>query len=121
MSALDEIRAERVRKLKLLEEKGINPYPNRARRTHEIREILSGFETLEKGGENVVVDGRIRAIRTHGGSSFVDIEDGTGKLQLFLKKDEIGEEAFSLFESVVDNGDFVEASGTPVRTRSGRV
>lgn len=120
MSALDEIRAERLRKLRLLEEKGVNPYPNRARRTHEIAQVLSDFESLEKNKAHVVADGRIRAIRTHGGSSFVDIEDGTGKIQLFLKKDEIGEEAFDLFQSAADNGDFVEAAGSLVRTKSGQ-
>jgi lysyl-tRNA synthetase class 2 len=120
MSALDEIRAERMRKLKLLEEKGVNPYPNRTRRTHEIGNLLADFEVLEKKDEHVVVDGRIRAIRTHGGSSFVDIEDGTGRMQLFLKKDEVGEEAFELFQDAVDNGDFVEATGTLIRTRSGQ-
>lgn len=120
MSALDEIRAERMRKLRLLEEKGVNPYPNRARRTHEIAQVLSDFESLEKNGAHIVADGRIRAIRTHGGSSFVDIEDGTGKIQLFLKKDEIGEEAFDLFQSAVDNGDFIEAAGSLVRTKSGQ-
>ncbi|HEY0948034.1 MAG TPA: lysine--tRNA ligase [Candidatus Paceibacterota bacterium] len=120
MSALDEIRAERMRKLRLLEERGMNPYPNRARRTHEIAQILADFESFESNGAHIVADGRIRAIRTHGGSSFVDIEDGTGKIQLFLKKDEIGEEAFDLFQSAVDNGDFVEAAGSLVRTKSGQ-
>ena len=120
MSALEEIRAERLRKLRLLEEKGMNPYPNRARRTHEIAQVLSDFESLESNGAHIVADGRIRAIRTHGGSSFVDIEDGTGKIQLFLKKDEIGEEAFDLFQGAVDNGDFIEAAGSLVRTKSGQ-
>lgn len=120
MSALDEIRAERMRKLKLLEEKGINPYPNRVRRTHEIGQVLGGFNVLETEAPHLVIDGRVRSIRTHGGSSFVDIEDGTGRMQLFLKKDEIGAEAFALFADTVDTGDFVEAAGTPLRTKSGQ-
>lgn len=120
MSALDEIRAERLRKLKLLEEKGINPFPNNTRRTHEIGQVLGGFNVLEGEGTNVVVGGRLRAIRTHGGSSFVDIEDGTGRMQLFLKKDEVGEEAFALFQDAIDTGDFIEATGTPMRTKSGQ-
>lgn len=120
MSALDEIRAERLRKLALLEAKGINPFPNTSRRTHEIGQVLGGFLVLEEEGGNLVVAGRIRAIRTHGGSSFIDIEDGTGRMQLFLKKDEIGAEAFDLFIDTVDIGDFVEAAGTPMRTKSGQ-
>ena len=120
MSALDEIRAERLRKLALLEEKGIDPFPNTTRRTHEIGQVLGGFLVLEEEGSNLVVAGRTRAIRTHGGSSFIDIEDGTGRMQLFLKKDEIGAEAFDLFIDTVDIGDFVEAAGTPMRTKSGQ-
>ncbi len=120
MSALDEIRAERLRKLKLLEEKGITPYPNRTKRTHEIGQVLGGFNVLETEGGNLMVAGRVRAIRTHGGSSFVDIEDGTGRIQLFLKKDEIGAEPFALFQDTVDTGDFIEVTGTPMRTKSGQ-
>lgn len=120
MSALDEIRAERLRKLALLEEKGINPYPNRTNRTHEIGQVLGGFLVLETEGGSLVVNGRVRAMRTHGGSSFVDIEDGTGRMQLFLKKDEIGAEMFELFIDTVDTGDFIEAAGTPMRTKSGQ-
>lgn len=120
MSALDEIRAERLRKLALLEEKGINPYPNRTNRTHEIGQVLGGFSVLEAEGGSLVVNGRVRAMRTHGGSSFIDIEDGTGRMQLFLKKDEIGAEMFELFIDTVDTGDFIEAAGTPMRTKSGQ-
>ncbi|MBU2103586.1 lysine--tRNA ligase [Patescibacteria group bacterium] len=120
MSALDEIRAERLRKLALLEEKGINPYPNRSSRTHEIGAVLGEFEALSTEASVVIVDGRIRAIRKHGGSAFLDIEDGTGRMQVFLKKDEIGEELFTLFEDVVDTGDFIEVSGTVFRTKHGQ-
>lgn len=120
MSALDEIRAERLKKLALLEEKGMNPYPNATGRTHEIGQVLGSFGVLEEEGDTLVLAGRIRALRTHGGSSFVDIEDGTGRMQLFLKKDEIGEDAFQFFLDAVDTGDFVEAAGTPMRTKSGQ-
>lgn len=120
MSALDEIRAERLRKLALLEEKGINPYPNRSARTHEIGSVLQDFETLSAEESAVIVNGRIRAIRKHGGSAFLDIEDGTGRVQVFFKKDEIGEELFSLFEETVDTGDFLEVSGTVFRTKHGQ-
>ncbi len=120
MSALDEIRAERLRKLSLLEQKGINPYPNRSSRTHEISSVLTEFENLTADLSVVIVNGRIRAIRKHGGSAFLDIEDGTGRIQIFLKKDEIGEESFSLFEEVVDTGDFIEVSGSAFRTKHGQ-
>ncbi len=120
MSALDEIRAERLRKLHLLEEKGMNPYPNRSARTHEISQVLEEFESLSESASVLTINGRIRAIRKHGGSAFLDIEDGTGRIQLFIKKDEVGEELFSLFEEAVDMGDFIEASGVAFRTKHGQ-
>jgi len=119
MSALNEIRAERLRKLRLLEERGMRPYPNRSARTHEIGQVLADFDGLESSGSALTIDGRVRAIRTHGGSAFLDIEDGTGRIQAFLKKDELGEEAFSLFQDAVDIGDFVEVAGRAMRTKRG--
>lgn len=120
MAALDEIRAERLRKLKLLEERGINPYPNKSNRTSEISGVLADFDTHEQKGTVFTIDGRIRAARKHGGSAFLDIEDGSGRMQVFLKKDELGEEAFTLFEEVVDTGDFIEVTGTAFRTKHGQ-
>lgn len=120
MAALDEIRAERLRKLKLLEERGINPFPNRSNRTETIGSVLKGFEALEEKGTVVTIDGRVRALRKHGGSAFLDIEDGSGRMQAFFKKDEIGEDAFTLFEDVLDMGDFIEVTGTAMRTKHGQ-
>lgn len=120
MAALDEIRAERLRKLKLLEERGINPFPNRSTRTETISSVLSGFEAHEKEATVLTVGGRVRALRKHGGSAFLDIEDGSGRMQVFLKKDEIGEDAFTLFEEVLDMGDFIEVTGTAMRTKHGQ-
>lgn len=120
MSALDEIRAERMRKLALLEEKGIDPYPNRSTRTHEIAVALKEFEAISADGSIITVSGRIRATRKHGGSAFIDLEDGSGRMQAFLKKDELGAEAFALFEDTVDTGDFIEVQGTLFRTKHGQ-
>lgn len=120
MAALEEIRAERLKKLEYLKEQGIDPYPARSNRTHEITEVLGNFEYLESSSEVVTVAGRIRAIRHHGGSAFLDLDDGTARMQAYLKKDLIGETAFDLFEKVVDTGDIVEVSGEAFRTKHGQ-
>lgn len=104
----------------LLEEAGSNPFPNRTKRTHEIGQVLGGFNVLEGEGARLTVAGRVRAMRTHGGSSFVDIEDGTGRIQLFFKKDELEEGIFQQFIDTIDTGDFIQAAGTPMRTKSGQ-
>lgn len=120
MSALDEIRAERLKKLELLKEKGMDPYPARTTRTHEIKDVLANFETLSDASEVFSVAGRIRAARHHGGSAFFDIEDGTGRIQAYLKRDLVGEEVFDLFEAAVDLGDIVEVKGEAFLTKHGQ-
>lgn len=120
MSALDEIRAERLKKLSTLTEKGINPYPATSARTHAVAEVLRSFESLVASGEEVVIAGRVMVIRGQGAILFCDIQDGTGKFQVVLKEDEIDAEIFSLFKDVVDAGDFVEIKGTVFVTQKGQ-
>ncbi len=110
-----EVRKE---KLSRLQSQEINPYPSRVTRTHTIKEFFDAFSSLEKG--KVVVVGRIRALRTHGGSVFVDIHDGTGKVQVYIKQDEIGDTEYSFFSEYVDIGDFVEVEGTAFTTHKGQ-
>ncbi len=115
---LDEIRNERIRKSELLREKGIDPYPSKTHRTHALSDVLKKFSTLEEGKKKVVVAGRVLAKREHGGSVFVDIHDGTEKLQVYFKLDSLGD-AFSLFMETVDIGDVVEAEGKLFKTKKG--
>jgi len=115
--SLENIRAERVKKLEILKAHGINPYPANLERTTTIGDLRSDFELAMKS--EVTVAGRIMAIREHGGSAFIDIADGTGKIQGYLKTDELGDDAFKLFMDAVDIGDFVEISGMPTLTKRG--
>mgnify|MGYP006210403379 CR=1 FL=1 len=118
MTSIDELRAERLRKLELLKEKGIDPYPADSKRTHTIGGVLSSFEELEKKGAEVTVNGRVMSVRTHGALTFVDLFDGTrstssfdsaqdksgqvAKMQVLLKEDEVGEEMYSLLADALD-------------------
>lgn len=114
--ALEEIRNERVKKLEKLRESGIDPYPARTRRTHLIAEILNKFVAFEKTGKPVVAAGRIMAKREHGGSMFLDVRDESGKIQIYFKKDVLGEQ-YDLGIDTIDIGDFIEIEGRLFKTK----
>ncbi len=116
--ALEDIRNERLKKLALLKERGISAYPATSQRSTTIKDLLSRFDDAE-GKEKVTVAGRVVSLREHGGSIFFDIFDGTGKIQGYVKEDELPKDVFSLFVDVVDVGDFIDLSGTPMRTKRG--
>lgn len=117
--ALEDIRNERLKKLEHLQELGIDPFPSRTVRTHGSQEFLDAHEVLEESHETVVLAGRVMSIRTHGGSIFLDIFDGSTRVQGYLQKDSVGEEVFALFVEVVDVGDSVELTGTAFTTKRG--
>ena len=110
MASIEELREERIRKLTLLNERGVNPYPTESHINKTIHEVLENFDELALS-DVVTVGGRILALREHGGSVFVDIFDGTGKLQVYMKKDELGDDSFDLFMDAIDIGDFIETEG----------
>jgi lysyl-tRNA synthetase class 2 len=99
-----------------LRELGVEPYPLRSERSHTAREVVEGFEGLE--GSRVTIAGRLMAIRGHGKAGFGDLVDGTGKMQIYVRKDDAGEELFAIWK-LLDVGDIVGATGEVFRTRSG--
>ena len=119
MKNLDKIRKVRIKKLKNLKRAGINPYPAKVFRTHINQDVLDNFSKLLKRGNKIILVGRVRSIREHGGSSFVDIEDDSTQIQIYLKQDEVGEKNYKLFLENIDIGDFVELSGTLFKTKKG--
>ena len=120
LSDLEKIRLEKMNKLR---EMGIEPYPTRANRTHTTRDAIQAFEQAEPAGEPVraTLAGRIRSVRLMGKITFVHIEDGSGRVQLFLRVNELGEQHMALFSDFFDLGDFIEAEGVMFRTRTGEV
>jgi len=112
---------QRHLKLERLQEAGIDPYPARARRTHTAAQAVEAVEGAGGDGPvvEVVVVGRLVGIRVMGKSSFAHIEDGSGRVQLYLRSDLLGEEAYDMFRHNLDLGDFVEAAGTMFVTRTG--
>jgi len=115
----------RLQKLERLRQHGIEPYPTRAERTHTSRMAIQLFEQAESTEAQepltVTLAGRLRSMRTMGKITFAHIEDGDGRIQLFLRANELGEENLSLFNHEFDLGDFVQASGEVFRTRTGEV
>jgi len=121
-SELERIRVEKIERLRAND---IEPYPTRANPTHRISEAVEAFEAAEKdeNPENVhvTVAGRLRSMRQMGKLIFAHVEDGSGRVQLFLRVNELGDQALERFRSDYDLGDFVEVSGNMMRTRSGEV
>jgi len=124
MATLKELRDERLRKLADLKELGVNPYPAESRRTHYLADIREQFEALENNDVSVV--GRIIGIRKFGSIAFVVIKDQTGELQLFLGGNVAELDAprgvLGIAQlPLLDAGDFVQASGTVVKTKTGEI
>lgn len=124
LSELQEIRRQKAEQLR---EQGIDPYPPRAQRTHTTFEAIARFEEIEpsldgeEDREPITVVGRIVSRRHQGKTIFAHIRDGHGELQLYLRRDEIGDDLFAAFLKLYDLGDFVQANGTLFRTRMGEV
>ena len=114
----DPLVEQRIRKLKELRELGINPYPYSFDRTHMASDILGSFDTLE--GTGVRVAGRLLTIRIMGKASFAHLLDQSGRIQIYVRRDLVGDEQYALFKSL-DSGDFLGVTGKPFRTRTGEI
>ncbi len=119
MSSFDEIRSARIKKLALLRDKGINPYPPISFRELSLQDAIKSFDSLEKNKEEKWVGGRVMSIRGQGAIIFITIFDGTASFQGLLKKDIIGDEKLNFWNEVIDIGDFVELHGTFFTTNRG--
>ncbi len=114
---LEDIREARLKKLEQLKKAGVDPYPAKSWRSREIASALDDFDELAANRKSLVLVGRIMARRDHGGSTFLDVQDATGRIQSYFKKDKLGDRDYEFFLETVDIGDFVEVQGTPFRTK----
>ena len=119
MSSIDEIRDARIKKLKLLQDRDLYPYPAEAKRELSLVDAIAGFENLEKNKEKKWLAGRVMSIRGQGAIIFITLNDGTALFQGLLKKDVLGDEKLDFWNEVVDIGDFVEIQGTFFTTKRG--
>ena len=119
---ITRLEEQRLAKLERIKETGIEPYPLRVERTHTSAEAVALFDTAGEGEEILVtVCGRLMGIRDMGKTVFAHIEDGYGRIQLFLRREEIGEDSHGVFRKLLDLGDFVQVTGYLFRTRAGEV
>jgi lysyl-tRNA synthetase class 2 len=114
------ISEEEARKQKLLalREKGIDPYPNRVQRTNSIADVLEHFSEWQGEEGDFTLTGRIRLMRDMGKVTFAQIEDGTGRMQVYFRVNDIGEESYKTLK-LLDIGDFVQVRGFLFITRTG--
>src|SRR3989344_3537365 len=119
MAAIDEIKKERIKKLEKLQKAGEPAYPASVKRTHTAQEAVADFVKLSKAEKEVILVGRIRAIRGHGGSTFLTLEDGSASIQAYVKKDRVGEQAYDSFLETFDIGDFIQVRGILFTTKKG--
>lgn len=123
MEELSELLLQRRRKVDALWEAGINPYPNDFKPLHTSADLAEAFGDVQAIAEDApefTVAGRIIARRSFGKAAFIQVQDRKGRLQLYVRKDMVGDEAYENFESF-DIGDIVGAVGTPFRTKTGEL
>lgn len=124
---LNELEKVRVEKINKMRAENIEPYPTRNEVQMQISEALQAFTEFEAEHKDeefkkeFTLGGRIRSIRTMGKLAFSHIEDGSGRIQLMLRVNELGKEQLDQFKSLYDLGDFIQATGSLMRSRSGEV
>lgn len=117
ITTMTDERDMRLQRLYALRERGFNPYPNRVERTHTIAEVLQHFDEWQGPERSFTLTGRIRLLREMGKATFAQIEDGTGRIQVYFRINDIGEDAYRLIK-LLDIGDFVQVTGFLFRTRT---
>ena len=118
MEELNQLILQRREKLLKLREMGINPYPYKFDRTHTSQQIKDNFDELNE--KEAAVAGRIMSNRRMGKAAFFHIQDMDGRIQIYLKKDEVGEKGFELYK-LLDIGDIVGVKGLVFKTRTGEI
>ena len=118
MASLEEIRNNRLEKLKTLAQKGVEPYPISSNRDYELAKVIADFNALSNE-KSVSLAGRIMSLRPQGALIFFHLDDGTARFQGLLKKDEMKESNFDIFSANVDIGDFIEVKGSLFITKRG--
>ena len=110
----------RIDKMHKIEEHGWKPFGYRFLYTHRAADIAAQFDELSEKETEVKMAGRIMAIRGHGKTCFMDMQDKTGRIQVYVRKDVIGEENYALIK-LMDIGDTVGITGTVFRTHMGEL
>lgn len=111
---------QRLKKLERIRDMGVDPYPYRFERSHTMDALREDFDRLAEEGDEVSVCGRLVVTRGHGKAAFADLTDGSGRFQIYVKLDVVGERLFDLWR-LLDIGDFVGVRGPLFLTRTGEM
>lgn len=117
-STLENIIAQRKEKVRKIREMGFDPYPYKYDVSHKSQYIIDHFDELEN--KTVSVAGRLMTIRRMGKASFANLQDTGGRIQLYISKNDIGEDSYALFK-LLDIGDIIGIHGSVMKTRTGEI
>jgi lysyl-tRNA synthetase, class II len=115
----DILEARRT-KLEKIREMGINPFPYKFEKDTDSSYVFENFDELESSAKELSLAGRLMTVRIMGKASFCHIQDQKGKIQLYIRKDDVGEEQYQLFK-LFDIGDIIGVSGSAFRTKKGEI
>ncbi len=123
---MDEQTQQRRNKLEGLREAGQNPYPNHFKPEHHAADVHAAHaeqdaEALEGVEARYSLAGRVMALRKFGKAAFCKLADRSGEIQLFVQKDQLGDEVFGVFKKFIEVGDLVGVTGRPMRTKTGEL
>ena len=118
MENLNQLAAVRRQKLQKLLNLGVNPFPNRCVRTHKINELHKNKDKFVREQQQVKITGRLDAMRRQGKIGFGNVSDESGRIQIFVRKDTVGEENYEIFK-LLDLGDFLQVDGECFITQRG--
>ncbi len=113
-------REDRLKKLNNLKDLNINPYPAKANRDTCVNEFVENFDKFNEKQKEITIAGRIRSLRSHGNLAFINLEDESGAVQVVISKKELNKtEDYKLFSKNIDNGDFIQFTGSAFVTHKG--
>ncbi|MAG36428.1 MAG: lysine--tRNA ligase [Dehalococcoidia bacterium] len=115
----DPLVQTRRAKLARLRDAGFEPFPARTGRTHSLQQALTILGDQQTSDAPLTLAGRVVLLRPMGRASFGQLQDASGRMQMYLRRDAVGAEAYQLFRATVDLGDLIEISGSMFRTRTG--
>jgi lysyl-tRNA synthetase class 2 len=113
----------RLDKIRALQDKGITIFPSSFDRQHTVQDIRTKYADIahDKSAETVSTAGRIYIVRNHGKTVFADLGDETGKIQLYIRKNDLGDEQFEFFNQFIERGDIIGVTGHVFRTKLGEI
>ena len=123
MEETNELMRQRKEKLNEIRDAGIDPYPHRYEPTHTTQGIHEKYQDVNDTPDEknrVTIAGRIMTKRDHGKSSFAHLQDSTGRIQVYVRRDGVGPDSYLIFRRF-DVGDIIGVSGVVFRTRTGEL